>query len=204
MATPEEEREQSLSHLPRGLLSVARGLDKADSLMAIVERWLIAGCVIGMAVASFSNVIGRNLFNYSLPFTEEIMQILQIWLTFLGISYGARVGRHIRVTALLDMAGETLRKWLLVAGQIVTCALLGWLAWLAFKYVGSLADSGRVTPSLRWPLDVLYSIVPIGLGLGAVQFFMAIMRNLLSRGAWMSWKTPEIDAESGDLSETSL
>ena len=82
--------------------------------------------------------------------------------------------------------------------------MAAWLAWLAFKYVGSLAASGRVTPSLRWPLDVLYSIVPIGLGLGAIQFFMAIMRNLLSRGAWMSWKTPEIDAESGDLSETSL
>jgi C4-dicarboxylate transporter, DctQ subunit len=204
MAISEEEREQSLSHLPRGLMSIALGLDKADSAMAVVERWLIAGCVIGMAVASFSNVIGRNLFNYSLPFTEEIMQILQIWLTFLGISYGARAGRHIRVTALLDMVGETFRKWLLVVGQIMTCALLAWLAWLAFKYVASLSASGRVTPSLRWPLDLLYSIVPIGLGLGAVQFFMAIMRNLLSRGAWMSWKTPEIDAESGDLSETNL
>lgn len=203
MATPEE-REQSMSHLPRSLLSVAGGLDKADSTMAVVERWLIAGCVIGMALSSFANVIGRNVFNYSLPFTEEIMQILQIWLTFLGISYGARAGRHIRVTALLDMVGEGLRKWLLVAGQIVTCALLAWLAWLAYKYVGSLSASGRVTPSLRWPLDLLYSIVPIGLALGAIQFFMAIARNLLSSGLWMSWKTPEIESESGDLSEPGL
>lgn len=203
-ATSNDEFRDSLRRLPPGLLGVARGLDKADSGMAWVERWLIVGCVFGMAVASIANVIGRNVFNYSLPFTEEIMQVLQIWLTFIGISYGARAGRHIRVTALVDALPGFLHKTVLILAHIITCALLAYLAYLAYGYVLSLAESQRVMPSLRWPLYLLYSVVPAGLALGSVQFFMALMRNLLSGGRWLSWKSPERSAEEADVEDASF
>ena len=57
----------------------------------------------------------------------------------------------------------------------------------------SLAKSGRVTPSLRWSLAALYAVVPLGLALGALQYLMAILRNLLAQGAWLSWRTAEMD-----------
>lgn len=182
-----------LAHLPASLRSVAGLFERSDRGLAHVERWLIVLCVFGMATASIANVIGRNVFNHSLPFTEELMQILQLWLTFLGISYGARAGRHIRVTALLDFAPPWLRKTLLILGQVITCALLAYLSWLAVEYLQSLAKSGRVTPSLRWSLAILYAVVPVGLALGALQYLMAIMRNLLASGSWLSWQTSEID-----------
>ncbi|MDH2422853.1 TRAP transporter small permease [Cobetia amphilecti] len=182
-----------LAHLPAPLRRLAAWFERGDQGLAHVERWLIALCVLGMATASIANVIGRNVFNYSLPFTEELMQILQLWLTFLGISYGARAGRHIRVTALLDFMPPWLRKVLLIAGQVITCALLAYLAWLAVDYLQSLAKSGRVTPSLRWSLAALYAVVPLGLALGALQYLMAILRNLLAQGAWLSWRTAEMD-----------
>ncbi|SHF29217.1 TRAP-type C4-dicarboxylate transport system, small permease component [Modicisalibacter ilicicola DSM 19980] len=202
--TDNDEFADSLRRLPGGLLGVARGLDKADSAMAWVERWLIVGCIFGMAIASIANVIGRNVFNYSLPFTEEIMQVLQIWLTFIGISYGARAGRHIRVTALVDALPELLRKTVLILAQLITCLLLAYLAYLAYGYVMSLAESKRVMPSLRWPLYILYSVVPAGLALGSVQFFLSVMRNLLSTGRWLSWKSPEVEAEDAEVDDTGI
>jgi hypothetical protein len=52
---------------------------------------------------SVGNVIGRFVFGRSLYFAEEVNQFLIILITFAGIGYAARNGRHIRMSAFYDM-----------------------------------------------------------------------------------------------------
>lgn len=131
-----------------------------------------------MAALNIANVTGRNLFDYSLTFTAEINRLLIVVVTFAGIGYAARNGRHIRMTALSErvngLAGRILEA-ITLAG---TAALLLWLAWLALDYVERTATVGSVTPALRLPLYLIYAIVPLGLAVGGIRFLLLAIKPI--------------------------
>lgn len=171
----------------RALALLAR-IDRAASAF---ERAVLVAGVLLMAAVNIANVAARNLLASSLPFAEEASQILIVLVTFIGIGYGARYGRHIRMSALYDQARGRLRKALMVTITLGTSALLFVFAVYAASYVETQWTIGRVTPALRIPLYAVYAWVPVGFALGGVQYLLAALRNLASPGVWLSFEREE-------------
>ena len=86
---------QTESNLP-GLLGVV------DTAIARIEAVMLAAGVLLMAANTVANVIGRFVLQSSIYFSEELNSILIVLITFAGISYAARHGRHIRMSAIFD------------------------------------------------------------------------------------------------------
>jgi TRAP-type C4-dicarboxylate transport system permease small subunit len=164
---------------------------RLDGGIAWIERFVLAGGILMMAAVSIANVIGRNFFDHSLAFAEEINQLLTILITFLGLGYGVRHGRHIRMSAFYDQLQGWARKALMVVICLVTGVLLLAMAWYAVGYVRDAEGVGSVTPALRIPLYLIYLWVPIGLALGGVQFLLAVVRNLTTPGVHLSFQEEE-------------
>ncbi|MGH0033868.1 MAG: TRAP transporter small permease [Myxococcota bacterium] len=173
----------------KALRAVDRGLLQA-------EKAILGLGVLGIAVVSIVNVLARNLLGGSLSFVEEVSQALMIWITFAGVGLGARRARHIRMAAFYDQLRGARRKlaWMFISAG--TSALLLALAWLAFRYVVDTRSIGGVTPALRIPLWIVYSMAPIGLALGAVEYALTFARNLTAEGVHAS-----VDLEEGDDGE---
>lgn len=161
-----------------------------DSGLNIVERYVLIIGILVMALVSVINVFARNL-GHSLSFADELAQILVVVVTFVGVGHGVRNARHIRVSALHDVLPPLGQKILLTIVSFFSCALLGLLTVYAWEYVMKLQETGRVMPSLQFPLWIAYMIAPIGLAVGCAQFFLAGVRNLISPGAWLSWHHPD-------------
>lgn len=159
---------------------------RLDSLLNWLEKSLLISAILLMAVISIANVIARNLGS-SLTFANELAQLLLVVVTFIGVGHGVREGRHIRVSAVHDMLPAKGRKLLLIFTSFTTCALMVVLGIYAVQYVDKLADSGRIMPSLQLPLYLAYSVVPLGLFVGAAQFFLAGVKNLISPDNYLSW-----------------
>lgn len=113
------------SELP-GLLGVI------DEAVSRLESFMLAAGVLLMAINTVANVVGRFVLGMSIFFTEELNSILIILITFAGISYAARHGRHIRMSAIYDALPPAMRKGLMV----VICALTA-LAMFALCYFRS-------------------------------------------------------------------
>ncbi len=79
-----------------------KGLEKVDVVFAWVEERILVFSILFMAVILIANVISRNFFNSSINASEEISQFLVVLATFLGTSYAARKGLHIRMSILND------------------------------------------------------------------------------------------------------
>ena len=47
-------------------------------------EYLIGAILVALIVAVSSNVVGRSLFNHSLPWVDELARMLFIWLVFIG------------------------------------------------------------------------------------------------------------------------
>src|SRR5210317_516023 len=66
-------------------------------------------CVGALTALLIANFIAREFFT-SIYFAEEISEFLVIFTTFVGVSYGVRKARHIRMGAFLDMMPPLVEK----------------------------------------------------------------------------------------------
>jgi len=160
-----------------------------DKGIARLEAVMLAFGVLAMAANTVANVVGRFAFGRSLYFAEEVNQALIVLITFAGISYAARHGRHIRMSALFDMLPIRPRRWAMVAISALTGVLLLMLAWYAWGYVSTQASRGRVLPALRIPQWWILVWVPAGLFLTGVQYLLTALKNLTDPGIWLSTAT---------------
>lgn len=157
-----------------------------DVAIARIEAIMLALGVLLMAANTIANVVGRFVFGSSIFFSEELNRILIILITFAGISYAARQGRHIRMSAIYDALPVKTRKILMVAIALVTAAFMFMLAWYALGYIFTQASRGRVLPALQIPVWWTLVWVPLGFLLTGLQYLLTAIKNLISKDVYLS------------------
>lgn len=168
----------------RSTLPGAMGV--VDTAISRLESFLLAGGVLLMAGNTAANVIGRYVFQSSIFFTEELNRILIIVITFAGISYAARQGRHIRMSAIFDTLPFGPRKALMILIAVVTSVAMFALCYFSISYIGKVQTSGRVLPSLQIPVWWIYVWAPVGFFFTGVQYLLTAIKNLLSKDVYLS------------------
>ncbi len=153
-------------------------LTRLDHLIDRAEGWILGWGVIIMATNTIANVFGRYVFSQSIYFTEELNEFLIIIITFMGLGYVTRKGRHIRMSAFYDLLPNRSKKLLMIVIAAVTAVAMFILAWYAFEYVEKMARRGRVTPALQVPLYMTYLWVIVGFALTGVQYVLTVVKNL--------------------------
>lgn len=172
-------RDEHASSLP-GLLGVI------DSAISRIESFLLATGVLLMAANTVANVVGRFVFQQSIFFSEELNRILIILITFAGISYAARQGRHIRMSAIYDALPPAARKPLMVVIALVTAAFMFGLCWYAVGYIVTQAGRGRVLPALQIPVWWTLVWVPVGFFMTGTQYLLTAIRNVTEKDIYLS------------------
>lgn len=170
---------------------VSAGVTFTDRWVERLERLILAVSIMLMAAVNIANAVGRTVFNNSLTFAEEANQILLVFITFMGIGFAARIGRHIRMTAIYDQLSGTPRKVLQLLSTAGTSALLFALAYYGGLFMASKMQYGGTTPALGIPWYAVYVVVPLGFFLGGLQFALAALRNLTTPGVHTSFRHEE-------------
>lgn len=165
-------------------------LGTIDAAIARIEAVLLAAGVLLMALNTVANVVGR-IIGSTIYFSEELNQALIILITFAGISYAARHGRHIRMSAFFDAMPFRPRKALMVLIAAVTAAMMFLLTWYSLAYVLEQAGRGRVLPALQIPQWWIIVWAPLGFFLTGLQYALTAIKNLLDKDIWLSTSTLE-------------
>jgi len=182
-----------------GERSVADIVATLNGLVERFERFAVSWSIIIMASVSIINVIGRNVFQHSFTWAEEVTQFAIVWVTFIGISYAARLGAHIRMTALFDVLPKKGRKVLMIVISAGTAALMFFLAWYALQYTLNLYAIQRRTLGLRIPLYLIIMWVPIGFISAGLQYVQTLFMNIVSSDVYVS--PTLIDEEEDEVSQ---
>ena len=161
-------------------------LGTLDNGIAKVEAIILATGVLLMAINTVANVVGRFLLGESLHFSEEVNRILIVMITFAGLGYAARHGRHIRMSAIYDIFPTNIRRLMMILISFVTSAIMFFLCWYSVSYIHSVYSTGRVLPTLGFPIYLIYLWVPVGLTVTGIQYFMAGIKNIFSRDVYLS------------------
>lgn len=172
---------------PGGYRSGLPGLlGTIDVALSKVESAILALGVIALASNTIIGVVSRQVFGKGLFWSDEVNRILIILITFAGIGYAARQGRHIRMSALYDALPRPGRKVMMVIIAFATSAVMFFLCYHAYQYIATLQARGRVLPALGLPIWWIYVWVPVGLAVTGVQYFLTGIHNLNSHDVYLS------------------
>jgi len=155
------------------------------------EVWSLMLCMLLLTTLLIVNVIAREFF-VSIYYAEEVAEFLLIFVTFVGVSYGVRKARHIRMGAFFDMMNPRLEKVFIIIIAAVSAVVMFIMAFTAYDYVMVAMQRGHETGALRLPYWTFYAIIPVGFFLAGIQYIRTILKNLTEKDTWMS---PEQQSE---------
>jgi TRAP-type C4-dicarboxylate transport system permease small subunit len=138
--------------------------------------WVAALFMIGTLAMILLSVGGR-LLDFHVPGTDAYAGYCMAAAAFLALGHTLKRGEHIRVTLILDHAGQRGRHgldlWSHLAG-LLCAVLLAWfatrLAWQSFQF-NDISQGTDATP--LW-------IPQLGLALGSTVFAVAIADELVA------------------------
>lgn len=127
------------------------------------EEILLVTIFAFMVADIFLQVIMRYVFNDSLFWSEELGRFLFEWLTWIGISLGAKKGEHIKITMLLDKFSYKKAQVLNIISSIIVIAICAvtiyYGIYMCIFWAGSKFICLRI--SLAWG----YLAIPVGCSL---------------------------------------
>ncbi len=165
-----------------------RAVDFIDVILSRLEEFMLIIGVIGMAVVTIVAVVTRFIFDDALTITDELNMIFIIIVTFAGLSYAARQGRHIRMSAIYDALPVKSRKLLMIFISAVTGLFMFVLAYYSYSYIMEVYKSGRILPALGIPLFYIYLWIPVGFVVTGLQFIFTVIKNLRQEDVYISTK----------------
>lgn len=151
-------------------------------------------CVGALTILLITNFIAREFFT-SIYFAEEISEFLVIFTTFVGVSYGVRRARHIRMGAFLDMMPPFVEKVFIIIISAISAAVMFFMSYTSYYYLMHSLHKSHETPALKLPYWIFYIIIPLGFLMAGIQYIRTIIKNLIEKETWMS---PEQQTEYED------
>lgn len=115
--------------------------------------------LVAVLAVTLLQVAARYLFNWSMPWSEELTRLLFVWMVLIA-AVGAT---HLRIDFLVARMPPALRRWLQLAIAALCAAMLGLMIWKAFGLI-ELTRNDRYV-ALGVSVQFLYWAVPIGCGL---------------------------------------
>jgi TRAP-type C4-dicarboxylate transport system permease small subunit len=160
-----------------------------DRIIAVVEGWFIIISLSLMVILTFFLVFLRALYTYlhlhwaniilgSVDWTESLVRLLVLWITFLGASLITKDNKHIKIDI---MSAILPARWLPVRELILSlaCVIITFLMIKAsIGYVKTEMNFGGFI-FLKLPVWVGQLIIPLGFSLLLFRFVLRGMEQIL-------------------------
>jgi tripartite ATP-independent transporter DctM subunit len=130
--------------------------------------------VVAEIVVLFAGVVSRYVLHAPLIWSDELASMLFLWLAMLGAVVAFQRSEHMRMTALVAIAGPRLRAYLDV---VAVCAALAFLILIVHPAYEYASDEGVITtPALQISNAWRAAALPVGTCLMALFALLRLVR----------------------------
>jgi C4-dicarboxylate transporter DctQ subunit len=144
----------------------------------IIAIFLPSTCIL-IVLATF----GRYTGFYSLYWSEELVRYIYIWLAFLGISLGVKSDAHFRVSLLVNVLPQTLRKIVQVLAVIVVITFLGLMVYHGAILIQKQIYMEQISPMIGIPMFIPYAAICVGCLTMAIRVVLKLINDLRKKDA---------------------
>lgn len=127
-----------------------------------------------MVSVIFLQVVMRVSGN-SLSWSEELGRYCFIWLVYIGISYGVKKQRHIKVDVMLLLLKGKAKLTLAIIANLLFLFFSLYVVVNGYDIASQLLSFGQQSPALHIPMGLVYMATPVGFALTAIR----LVQNLI-------------------------
>lgn len=142
-----------------------------------IEEVLLVLFSTVMVAVIFMQVVMRQL-DSSLSWTEEIARYCFIWLVYIGISYGVKKDRHIKVDVLLLLLKTRGKLVLTIIANLLFMAFAIFVIRYGYDIASQLLAFGQKSPANQIPMGLIYLATPIGMGLTLIRLIQNLVKHI--------------------------
>lgn len=138
-----------------------------------------------MVVVIFLQVFMRFVMENSLSWSEELARYSFIWLIYIGISYGVKKQRHIKVDAFLMLFKDKGKLVISIIGNLLFLAFAIFVVYYGYSIIEKLLGLGQKSPANQIPMAYVYLAAPFGMALTAIRLVQNLFnqfKTLLGKG----------------------
>ena len=121
--------------------------------------WLSIILLSGIFALGIAQVFWRWVLNRPIVWSEELIQLVYVWICYLGWAIAQRNDSHIRITTVMNILPKTAQKWLQLFCHILCIVFSVLMVYYGIKLVGV----GAKRTAVSFPLNfaVVYAIGPL-------------------------------------------
>lgn len=116
----------------------------------------------------FAQILARQLFGYSIAWSEELSTYMFVWFAYLGAVVAAKMSAHNRVTFHFRFLPNWLAKTLRTIADLLWVAFNVYFVWLSIEFLGRMNLFWKAQ-TLGIPMKYFYLILPIAFSLMTVR-----------------------------------
>lgn len=151
----------------------ARVILRADAVVTRVATAAACAALSGALVLAFIQVVMRYVVNRPTAWTDSLLQLLIVWMVYLGLAVTFRTGALVSVDLLLQATRGVVRRVLESLVLVLCLVLLGHMVWYGSAMVGR--GVSNINPVLGFAMSWAYLAIPVG---GALAGLAVIARFL--------------------------
>lgn len=130
-----------------------------------------------MVAVIFLQVVMRQL-NSSLSWSEELARYCFIWLVYIGISYGVKKDRHIKVDVALLLLKDRGKIILTIIANLLFIMFAIFVIRYGYDIASQLLVFGQKSPANQIPMGLVYMATPIGMGLTLIRLIQNLIKHI--------------------------
>ena len=100
-----------------------------------LESYLCRALLVTFVTLLFAQILSRELFGYSITWSEELSVYLFVWFVFLGASYAAKLSAHNRVTFHYKWLPQKVSTFLEFASDVLWVSFNSYFIYLSYDFV---------------------------------------------------------------------
>jgi TRAP-type C4-dicarboxylate transport system permease small subunit len=152
-------------------------LDRAEQAGRLVENTVLVVVLSGMILLASGQILLRNVFDSGLPWADEALRLMVLWLAMFGAVAASREDRHISIDALARVLPETGRLWAAAAVNAFTAAVTLGIAWYSWLFLADSIEFGDVLLG-ELPAWLFQSVMPIAFSLIGYRYVIWCARRI--------------------------
>jgi len=141
----------------------------ADGIYRIFYIFATIGFSL-LIILLFANVVGRNLFNSSLAWIDELTKFIFTWMMFIGISIGVYKKRNIGMEFFTSKLPKKIQGAARLFSDFGLIAFFFVMAIYGIKYVSSTMN--MYSPILNIKYGIVYCCIPL---CGILSMFFCVV-----------------------------
>ncbi len=134
-----------------------------------LETMLCEFLLAAFVLLLFAQIVARQLFQYSIAWSEELSTYMFVWFAYLGAVVAAKMSAHNRVTFHFQFMPKAMAKAMLVLADLLWVAFNSYFVYLSYDFVFHRMNLFWKSQTLGVPMKYMYMILPVAFTLMSIR-----------------------------------